>query len=156
MEAIATKTNDSRIVLQFLRRNIFTRYSTTREIISDGGKHFCNHQFNALLKKYGVIHKVATPYYAETSGQVEVSNRELKRIFKKIVSASRKDWARKLDDALWAYRIAFKTPIGAKRLLQVSELDEFCHWAYESASLYKEKTKKWHDRHIVKKEFELG
>ena len=66
----------------------------------------------ALLKKYGVTHKVATPYHPQTSGQVEVSNREIKWILGKTVSSSRKDWALKLDDALWAYRTAFKTPIG--------------------------------------------
>ncbi|XP_031259919.1 uncharacterized protein LOC116118085 [Pistacia vera] len=156
VEVIATKTNDSRIVLQFLRRNIFTGYGTPRAIISDSGKHFCNHQFNALLKKYGVTHKVVTLYHAQTSGQVEVSNRQLERILEKTVSASRKDWAAKLDDALWAYRTAFKTPTGMSPYRLVSELDEFRHWAYESASLYKEKTKRWHDRHIVKREFELG
>ncbi|XP_073016723.1 uncharacterized protein [Primulina eburnea] len=112
VEAAACKTNDSKVVVQFLMKNIFSRFGTPRAIISDGGTHFCNRQFDSLLAKYGVRHKVGTPYHPQTSGQIEVSNRELKRILEKTVGASRKEWSRKLDDALRAYRTAFKTPIG--------------------------------------------
>jgi uncharacterized membrane protein YkoI len=79
-------------------------------VISDGGTHFVNRQLESLLTKYGVIHKVVTSYHPQTSEQVEISNREIKNILEKTVSRTLKNWSLKLDDALWAYCIAFKTP----------------------------------------------
>ena len=111
----------------------------------------------------------------------------------KTVNSSKKDWSKKIEDALWAYRTTFKTPLGMspfrivygkachlpvelehraywatqplnmdstlagkKRLLQLSELDEFRNEAYENVRIYKERTKAWHDKHITRKEFEIG
>ncbi|XP_057755900.1 uncharacterized protein LOC130975085 [Arachis stenosperma] len=65
-----------------------------------------------LLEKHGIVHKVATTYHPQTNGQAEVSNREIKRILEKIVKPHRKDWSARLVNALWAYRTAYKTPIG--------------------------------------------
>ncbi|XP_075500125.1 uncharacterized protein LOC142538712 [Primulina tabacum] len=135
---------------------IFSRFGTPRAIISDGGTHFCNRQFDSLLANYEVRHKVATPYYPQTSGQVEVLNREIKRILEKTIGASSKEWSRKLDDALWGYRAAFKTPIGDERVLQLNKLDEFRLDAYENAKIYKEKTIRWHNQNIVHREFLVG
>ena len=111
VETIPTRTNDHREVLRFFTRCIFARYSYPRAIISDGGSHFNNAYFRALLKKYGVHHHVTTPYHPQANGQVEVSNRKVKSILKKIIRPDGKDRAHKRLDALWAYQTAYKTPI---------------------------------------------
>ena len=112
VEAIPCKTNDHRVVLKFLKANIFFRFGVPKAIISDGGSHFCNRPFENLMAKYGVKHKVATPYHPQTSGQVELANKEIKTILMKVVNANRKYWSIKLLDSLWAYRTAFKTILG--------------------------------------------
>jgi len=100
VEVVATKTNDHKVVVNFIQANIFSRFSTPWAIISDEGKHFCNRFLKTLLLKYSVTHKVATPYHPQTSGQVEVSNKEIKHILEKTVRPDCKDWSLCLNDAL--------------------------------------------------------
>ncbi|KAG7552338.1 Ribonuclease H-like superfamily [Arabidopsis thaliana x Arabidopsis arenosa] len=193
VEAIASPTNDARVVRKLFKTIIFPRFGVPRVVISDGGKHFINKVFENLLKKHGVKHKVATPYHPQRSGQVEISNREIKAILEKTVGITRKDWSAKLDDALWACRTAFKTPIGTtpfnllygkschlpveleykamwevkllnfdiktaeeKRLIQLNDLNEIRLEAYESSRIYKERTKSFHDKKIISRDFKVG
>ena len=122
-----------------------------------------------------------------------MSNKELKRILEKTIASLRKNWAVKLDDALWAYMTTLKTSIGLspfkmvygkachllvelehmaywafrllnfedslfgeKRRLQLLELEKMILNAYESARIYKQKIKVYHDRKLQKKSFQPG
>ena len=91
VEAIPIYTNDAKVVINFLRRNIFSRFGTPRELISDEGSHFCNRFVEKLLLKYKVRDKTALVYHPKTNGQAEVFNREIKTILEKTVNGLRKD-----------------------------------------------------------------
>nr|GFB27408.1 DNA-directed DNA polymerase [Tanacetum cinerariifolium] len=104
---------------------VSTRDLELRAIISDRGTHFCNDQFAKVMQKYGVTHHLATPYQPQTSGQVEVSNCGLKRILERTVGENHASWLDKLDDALWAFRTAYKTQIGCT--LYKLDYGKACH-----------------------------
>jgi len=193
VEAIPTQKADSKTVIKFVKKHIFCRFGTPWVLINDGGTHFCNVQLKKVLDHYGVNHRITTTYHPQSNGQAEVSNREIKRILEKTVATSRKDWALKLDEALWAYRTAYKTPPALSpfqliygkachlpvelehrafwalkwlnfdskastemMMLYLNELEEMRLNAYNSSRLYKERVKAYHDKKLLKREFQTG
>nr|GEV30374.1 reverse transcriptase domain-containing protein [Tanacetum cinerariifolium] len=141
VEVKALPANGARVVCKFLK-NLFATFGTFLAIISDRGTYFCNDQFAKVMLKFGVTHCLATPYHLQTSGQVEVSNRGLKQILKRTVGENHSSWSDKLDDALWASRTAYKTPIGCTPYKLVYgkachlpiELEHKAYWALKHAN----------------------
>lgn len=56
IEVVELSTNEVRVMMKFVKKNIFYRFGTPRAIINDEGKHFVNHSFKNLLEKYGLKH----------------------------------------------------------------------------------------------------
>nr|GEX38229.1 reverse transcriptase domain-containing protein [Tanacetum cinerariifolium] len=141
VEAKALPTNDARVVCKFLK-SLFARFGSPRAIISDRGTHFCNDQFTKVMLNYGVTHRLSTAYHPQTSRQVEVSNRGLKRILERTIGENRASWSDKLDDALWAFHITYKTPIECtpyklvygKAFHLPIELEHKAYWALKQAN----------------------
>ena len=100
MEAVASPTNDSRVMARLFKRIIFPHFGVSMVLISDNWMYFTEKKLQALLKKYGVHHEYDLGYHPQTSGQTEISNRENKSILEKTVARSYKDWVAKLEDAL--------------------------------------------------------
>ncbi|RDX69700.1 Pro-Pol polyprotein, partial [Mucuna pruriens] len=160
VEAIATKTKDAKVVVDFLKFNIFYRFGVPKALISDQGSHFCNKAMSSL------------PLDKRPS-------RRKSRKHCKITNPSQKDWSRLLEDALWAYRTTYHTLLGMspyrivfehrayweikqcnlaydqvekQRKFQLQELDELHLEAYENSRL----CSKWDGPFVITDVFPYG
>jgi hypothetical protein len=143
VEAMPCRKASTEVSITMIKNVIFPRFSTPRILISDGGTHFTRKNFKKCLSKLGIEHRVSTAYHPQTNGQAETSNRQLKSILNKTIEKGGKDWSKKLDGALWAYRTTFKTPIGmtpyqfvyGKACHLPVELEHKAYWAIKETSL---------------------
>jgi transposase InsO family protein len=111
VEAMPCRNAFTEESIAMIKSMIFPRFGTLRILISDGGTHFIGKNFKKCVSKLGIEHRISMAYHPQTNGQAETSNMQLKSILNKTIEKGGKDWSKKLDGALWAYRTTFKTPI---------------------------------------------
>ncbi|RDX97007.1 pol, partial [Mucuna pruriens] len=165
MEPAPPDINDAKVVVDFLKSNIFSRFGVPKALINDQGSHLCNRAMSALLHKYEVVHRIAIAYHPKTNGQAEVFNREIKKTLQKMANPNRKDWSQLLWGclptrykaylAVKQYNLAFDQA-GMQRKLHLQELEEIRLKEYENSRIYKQKVKQFHDCKILRKEFRVG
>nr|GEX06364.1 reverse transcriptase domain-containing protein [Tanacetum cinerariifolium] len=131
------------------------------------GPNYTAKKFTKVMLKYGVTRRLATAYHPQISGEVEVSNRGLKRILERTLGENCASWSDKLDDVLWAFRTTFKTPIRCTPYKLVYgkachlpiKLEHKAYWALKHANFNlqtAEKTKRIHDSKIKDRVFNVG
>jgi transposase InsO family protein len=112
VEVMPCRKASTEVSIAMIKSMVFPHFGTPRILISDGGTHFTGKNFKKCLSKLGNEHRVSTSYHPQTNGQAETSTSQLKSILNKTIEKGGKDWSKKLNGALWAYRTTLKTPIG--------------------------------------------
>nr|GEU30248.1 reverse transcriptase domain-containing protein [Tanacetum cinerariifolium] len=162
VEVKALPTNDARVVCKFLK-SLFARFGTPQAIISDRSTHFCNDQFEKVMRKCGVTDRLSTAYHPQTSGQVEAFCTFYKTPIGctpyKIIYGKACHLLIELEHKAY---LALKqtnfdlSVMGGHRKIQFNELNELRDHAYENSLIYKEKTKRIHDSKIKNRVFNVG
>ncbi|GKD92016.1 reverse transcriptase domain-containing protein [Tanacetum coccineum] len=119
------------------------KFGVPKALISDREIHFCNSQLEKTLQRYDVTHKLSTAYHPQYNGQTEVTNRAIKRILERSVGYNPKGWPENLNDALWAFRTAYKTPTGCTPFRLVYgkachlpvEIEHKAHWVLKQCNM---------------------
>jgi transposase InsO family protein len=129
VEAMLCRAIDAKNSKKMFEETIFPRFGVPRKVISDGGTHFTDKNFHKYLLRHGIHHNITTPYHPQTSGQAKKLNKQIKNILQKTVNEIGTAWKDRLPDALWAYRMAYKTQLGMSRYQLVYR--KTCHLPVE-------------------------
>ncbi|RDX63621.1 hypothetical protein CR513_57929, partial [Mucuna pruriens] len=167
VEDMTTKINDAKVVIDFLKSNIFCQFGVPKALIGDQGSHFCNRVMSSLLSKYGVVYRVVTTYHLQTNSQVKYSIEKSRKYCKRWSIPTGRTRANSLRTLYGHIKLHTELRWGClpteykavkqcnlaydqtdnQRKLQLQELEELRLEAYENSRIYKQK--------ILRKEFRV-
>ena len=110
VEAVPTRNCDANTVIRFIFQNIICRYGISECLVADRGAAFMAEKTQGFLADYGIKFLHSTPYYAQSNGQAEATNKTIISILKKMLDDNPRAWHTQLDNTLWAYRTSKRTP----------------------------------------------
>jgi len=112
IEVVPTCQATDSIIIQFLERNILSRFGCPRRIITDNDASFKYKKLVEFCTNYGITLSHSKTYYPQGNGFSESSNKSLIRIIKKLLQENKKSWHNKLIFAHWADIVSTNKSIG--------------------------------------------
>ncbi|XP_070005013.1 uncharacterized protein [Nicotiana sylvestris] len=112
------KSVTQKAVVDFVHSNFICRFGINF-IITDNGSNLNSHLMKEVCQQFNITHRNSTPYRPKENGVVEVANKNIKKILRKMVQGSRQ-WNEKLSFALLGYRTTVRTSVGATPYLLVN------------------------------------
>jgi hypothetical protein len=105
-EAISLKNMMHKEVIHFISEHVIHRFSILQTLTMDQGSSLMSHQVREFAESLKIKLPSSSPYYAQTNGQAESSNKTLIKLIKKKIEENPKRWQEVLSEALWAHRIS--------------------------------------------------
>ncbi|XP_070007746.1 uncharacterized protein [Nicotiana sylvestris] len=112
VEATSYKAVTKKVVADFVKDRIVCRFNVPESIATDNAANLNNDLMKAMCETFKIKHKNSTAYRPQMNGAVEVANKKIKKILRKMVE-NHKQWHKKLPFSLLGYRTTVRTSTGA-------------------------------------------
>ncbi|XP_070025983.1 uncharacterized protein [Nicotiana sylvestris] len=122
VEAKTFKYVTKKAVVDFVHSNIICRFRIPKVIITDNGANLNSHLMKEVCQLFRITYRNSTPYCLKANGAVEVPNKNIKKILRKMVQGSRQ-WHEKYPFALLGYCTIVRTSVGTTPYLLVNGTD---------------------------------
>ncbi|XP_059668901.1 uncharacterized protein LOC132313991 [Cornus florida] len=107
VEAIPLKTCEQPTMIDFIKKHIIHRFGIPETTTTNRGLSFIGNKVLDYCAECS-----STPYFAQSNGQAEASNKVIPNILEKMIENHPREWHHLLSNALWAYRNSKRSSTG--------------------------------------------